>query len=250
MKSMLIKITAIALITTLLFSCKKDDPLAGTFTSAKASFGSGKAWVYVQNDNDGNPLEVGVTMDEAAFNAFDANFNDLSIAMDYPKEAERTPFKHQFIGWNSNGHEPTGIYDLPHFDLHYYAMASAARDAISVFDTIKAANMPMADFFPTAYFPTGLVPTMGVHWNDGTSPELNGTKFTETFIYGSFDGKVTFMEPMITKEFIAANASFEKAIRQPAKYQTAGLFYPTKQGFTHDTGNKEYRFFLSSFVKH
>jgi hypothetical protein len=29
---------------------------------------------------------------------------------------------------------------------------------------------------------------MGVHWIDPKSPEFNGGKFTQTFIFGSYDG--------------------------------------------------------------
>jgi len=66
-----------------------------------------------------------------------------------------------------------------------------------------------------------------VHWLDFTAPELNGATFTQTFIYGSYDGQVTFYEPMITEQFILANPAFERAIPQPAKVQKTG-YYPTK----------------------
>jgi hypothetical protein len=68
---------------------------------------------------------------------------------------------------------------------------------------------------------------MGVHWLDFTSPELSGAQFTQTFIYGSYDGKVTFYEPMITEAFILANSGFVRTIPQPAKVQVTG-YYPTK----------------------
>ena len=55
---------------------------------------------------------------------------------------------------------------------------------------------------------------MGAHWLDITSPELNQENpksFTQTFIYGSYDGKVIFMEPMITKAFMDSTSQFERA---------------------------------------
>ncbi len=48
----------------------------------------------------------------------------------------------------------------------------------------------------------GGVPQMGAHWVDVTSPELNGSTFAQTFIYGSYDGQVNFYEPMITLDFL------------------------------------------------
>lgn len=240
-----------AVLAALSFAaCKKDDPLAGTFNGTQTNFGSGKAWTYINNDDDGNPVEIGLIVDEAAFNSLDETTSDIALSLAYPKEAtERTPFVHQFVGWNPHGHEPLGIYDLPHYDLHYYTTSEADRLAITPWDTVKAAISPSPDHFPAAYFPAGLVPQMGVHWIDGTSPELTGAPFEETFIYGSFDGKVTFWEPMIAKAFMQANATFEKDIKQPTKYDQPGKYYPTKQGFAHDTAKKEYRFYLSGFVK-
>jgi hypothetical protein len=88
-------------------------------------------------------------------------------------------------------------------------------------------NKPDVAYFPATYFAGPPVPQMGLHWLDGTSPELNGQRFTQTFILGSYDGKITFYEPMITKEFLLSASNFERNIPQPAKYQKAG-YYPTK----------------------
>lgn len=45
------------------------------------------------------------------------------------------------------------------------------------------------------------VPKMGLHWIDTNSPELSprNQPFTATFIIGSWDGKVIFDEPMVTR---------------------------------------------------
>jgi hypothetical protein len=92
-------------------------------------------------------------------------------------------------------------------------------------------NAPAPDYFHPDYFaPPGGEPKMGRHWVDVTSPELhpqNPAPFTETFIVGSFKGKVLFYEPMITKTFVEAQNNFEKAIKVPAKFQKEG-YYPTK----------------------
>ena len=44
---------------------------------------------------------------------------------------------------------------------------------------------------------------MGVHWID---PEVAGVRrarqFTQTFIYGSWNGRLIFAEPMITKALL------------------------------------------------
>jgi hypothetical protein len=246
-QSILNSIFALAVICVSVSACHSDDPWAGTFKGQEASFGFGKAYTYVTNDGDGDPIEIGIAMDEAAFNNFNEMSGDHEVSLDYPAEAGKTPFKHQFMGFASHGHEPTAIYGVPHFDLHFYTTTQAQRTSISPFDTLKASMMPTPDFFPAAYFPTGLVPQMGVHWLDGTAGELNGASFTQTFIWGSFEGKVTFLEPMITHQFIAEKNNFETDIKQPAKFDQPGKFYPTKQGFKHENG--EYRFYLSDLVR-
>lgn len=247
-----IKALAFFTLAISLFACKDDgnNPLAGEFKGDEANFGMGKAYTYIINDGDGNPSEIGVAISAAAFDNFTELSGDAEVSLNYPAEASATPFKHQFMGFAAHGHEPVGVYDVPHYDLHFYTSSIAERSAITPFDTIKAALMPGPDYFPAAYFPTGLVPNMGVHWLDPTSPELSGAAaFTQTFIWGSFDNKVTFLEPMITKKFIEDTHDFETDIRQPAKYDQPGKYYPTKQGFAHDHDKDEYRFFLKGFVK-
>jgi hypothetical protein len=242
-------LAATSMLALSLAACKKDDPWAGTFTGEEASFGFGKARTYVTNDADGNPVEIGVIMDAMAFDNFSELSGDADVSLDYPAEAGKTPFVHQYMGFAPHGHEPVNIYGLPHFDLHFYTMADAERVTISLADTLEAARMPAADYFPPAYFPAGLVPQMGVHWIDPTSAEFAGATFTQTFIWGSFDNKVTFLEPMITKQFIAETHDFETDIKQPAKYDQPGKYYPTKQGFAHDHDKDEYRIFLKGFVQ-
>lgn len=86
---------------------------------------------------------------------------------------------------------------------------------------------------------------MGAHWVDVTTPELNGQPFTQTFLYGSYNGKVAFYEPMITKAFIDANASFERTFGIPTKYKTSG-YYPTKMRIVKADGATH--FMLEGFV--
>lgn len=85
------------------------------------------------------------------------------------------------------------------------------------------------------YFPGPIVPQMGKHHLDGTAPELHGEQFTQTFIYGSYDGKVTFLEPMIILDFLKANNNYERIIPQPAKFKVAG-YYPTKMRIKKQNG--------------
>ena len=148
----------------------------------------------------------------------------------------KTPFDHVFLSFSHAGHEPPGIYDVAHFDMHFVMQPLAERAAIPPYSPATAAkfdNLPPAGSIPPPYFklPAG-VPLMGAHWANPTSPELNGAKFTETFIMGSYDGKVTFYEPMITLELLNSKPNITKAAPIPTKFAKAGYFpmkYSIKQ---------------------
>jgi hypothetical protein len=147
------------------------------------------------------------------------------------------------LNWNPKGHG--GPYTAPHFDFHFYRIPLAERDAIDPETpeyAARAANLPAADQLPAGYASSHLlmnlspaqatVPKMGLHWIDTDSPELppRNQPFTATFILGSWDGKVIFDEPMITRDFIlaqrdAATAS-DEVIPVPAarRYAPAGFY--------------------------
>jgi hypothetical protein len=90
------------------------------------------------------------------------------------------------------------------------------------------------------------IPKMGKHWIDVTSPELSGEKFSQTFIFGSYDSKVIFYEPMITLDFLKKTSKFERPIPVPAKFQKSG-YYPTKMRVVKHDGVTEV--LLDGFVK-
>lgn len=231
MKKILILITT----ATLLFSCKKNEDKAGTFAGPDASLfqGKGKSWVIL--DGSGNVQQLGISIDDAALNSLPATGDESEVTLALnPAAKAATPFDHIEVGWNPNGHEPAGIYDKPHFDFHFYMVSETEVEA--AIDNAKLNADPAADYLPQNYVPGPPVPQMGKHFIDVTSPELNGQLFTQTFIYGTYDSKVTFYEPMITLSFLNQTAtSFERTIPQPAKFSKAGN-YPTKMRITKHGG--------------
>lgn len=213
---------------------------AGILKGAEATFQKGKAWTWVETDKNKKPLRVGISIDDQAMNTLDPGMsgahghdmmnplNHLSLA--FPKDVADFPFVHALVDWNPNGHEPAGIYDKPHFDFHFYTTSEEERKAIPLFeqDSAKFKNFPAKGYMPANYVPApGGIPQMGAHWIDLSTDELNGKPFTQTFLYGSYDGKLTFYEPMITKAFIDANPKFERILPIPSKFAKAG-YYPTK----------------------
>jgi hypothetical protein len=249
--------------------------------------GNGRARTYVVLDAArGNvPIELGVALDEAALEGLPAptphapgggdGHEHLDMhSTDVPMPAVNpTPIKFLELDWNPQGHELPGIYDVPHFDFHFYAITPAERDAIVPSDPQfqqRADNHPAAayrlPFFSTLTppgVPTPAVPRMGVHWIDVRTPELQGLlgnpagyrPFTTTFIHGSWDGRFVFYEPMVTRAFIlgrktattAAQRDSVIALPTAERYQPAG-YYPSAYRIAYDAQAREYRIALTQLT--
>jgi len=64
---------------------------------------------------------------------------------------------------------------------------------------------------------------MGLHWLDIASPELNGAEFRYTLFYGSWDGRIIFDEPMITKALLESRETVDVTLPPAARYASEGL---------------------------
>ena len=89
---------------------------------------------------------------------------------------------------------------------------------------------------------------MGAHWVDPTSAELNGSEFTQTFIFGTWDGELIFAEPTITKAFLDSKPNFTAELSVPDQVTTPG-YYPSSYGIRWDEETKEYRVSLEGLVR-
>jgi hypothetical protein len=187
--------------------------------------GQGKVWTWIQTDNDGVPETIGITMTESALQGLPTEGghgccggNEYSLPL--PAIAVETPFQHVVINWNPQGHPPAGIYDKPHFDFHFYTMSEAERLNIKDSEELAgdAGRAPAPEYLPKGYLQApGIVGKMGSHWVDSLAPEFNGQLFTTTFLYGSYNGRVTFVEPMLTKAFLESHPHFSQVLKQPLK---------------------------------
>ncbi len=234
MKNLLLLLTVLA---TFLVSCSTNDqtPSASVYKGAEQTIGNGKAYSWAKFSADNQPTSVGFTLTKGALD--NLPHAGVALVLAFPNEAiGKIPFDHIMLDYLHTGHEPPGVYDLAHFDMHFYWQPLAERKAIPLYTAAptKFDNLPAAGFLPSNYIrlPAG-VPEMGVHWADPASPELAGKgKFTETLIYGSYDGKVTFIEPMVSHEFLKSKPNLSKSIPLPSKFAKAGYFpmkYSIKQ---------------------
>lgn len=230
---------------------------AGTFLGEAKMMGNGVAWSWVERNTEGEPTSIGVTFTETALTGLPETMPSTGLPgweyeLALPREAGIEPFDHIVIDWNPKGHIPPGIYDVPHFDFHFYLINQKVRAGITAKDSdlTKCKKKPAAKFIPADYIlPEGTeVPRMGVHWIDPSAPEFNQQPFTKTFIYGSYDGRITFIEPMITKAFLETRTDVTEAIKLPEAFQKPG-YYPTSYRLKYDPVRKEYTVELEGLTR-
>ena len=256
--------------------------------------GLARTYVLLADERSKRPLEVGVALDERSLEGLPAPAA-MKMAGPVPgglmahgsmtqfdlqlPEKSNLPFKFVELDWNPAGHEPPGIYDIPHFDFHFYTITQDVRNSIDPTRpeyVAEAANFPAPQFrFPyyvdaataAGGIPAALaaVPRMGLHWLDVRSPELQNAlgnpagykPFTKTFIYGSWNGQVSFAEPMITRAYILSKRhETDRAIRNEVTpvstagdYQIAG-YYPSAYRIAWNGRAKEYRIALTQLAWH
>jgi hypothetical protein len=98
-----------------------------------SALGQGTVRTYLIVDGSGKPAELGVAISEVAM----ATVPDLStkppmeafLSMDLevPKPTP-PPFKLVGFFWRPLGHPPAHIYDVPHFEFHFYLIDEVPLD--------------------------------------------------------------------------------------------------------------------------
>lgn len=242
----------------------------------RTSILGGRARTYVQLSEDGKPRALGLEFTRSMLsklpydppfdgnNCFDINGDgELSFHAPMPECAggyqailffpakvvkrANLPFKWFLLNWNPVGHGPIGIYDRPHFDFHFYIMDYVDRNFIRPgpcgivvdCDDFQTAIKPVpSQFVPPDYRSFDAVePRMGNHMVDVTSPEISGQDvFKRTFVYGAYDAKITYLEPMITLEHLQSRPNDCLPVKQPAAFEVSG-YYPTKYCIRNQGGS-------------
>jgi len=229
------------------------DEKTNNFYGPEVSFGGGKVRSFVTLTHTGVPIELGVEISASAFAGLSTQPGEYSYIVPLHQKARAaTPFDHIEVDWNPYGHPPPGIYDVPHFDFHFYKISLDQQMAIPEYSPATASMFDAPP--PTGYLPAGYIPgpggvaQMGKHWLDVLSPEFNGGMFTRTFIYGTYNGAVTFDEPMITKAYIENTVSSSTNFRQPQYFSPNNTYYPTKYNVYTDAKTGDHYISLSGFV--
>lgn len=73
----------------------------------------------------------------------------------------------------------------------------------------------------------------------GSSPELYGTTFTKTFIWGSYDEEFVFWEPMMTRDYLLSRPREVIELLQPVAFKRDG-WSPTRYEISYSRTGNEY----------
>lgn len=224
-------------------------PVSNTFYGPQVQLGDGHMRSWIRISPEEVPEEIGLEMTAGLFQNLPASYVDLTLPLHH-KALEVTPYDHINVDWMPNGHPP-GYFQQPHFDIHFYMMTEEEQMAIppprpgnTNLALPDSFGTPPAGVLPVDYIvPSAAVAQMGRHWLDRYASVLppSNLPFKHEFIYGTWNRKVVFLEPMVTRAFLLSGEPVHKTIKQPATYSPTGTYYPTQYNiYTNATTGRVY----------
>jgi len=282
-RSTLLGATAMGLLTGCASLGTSSDGAPNRVLGWTSDLGKGTVSSYAEFDAGGTPRALGVLFSASALEGLPTGGSDRHHCFDRNKDGivdaasecltqyERViplpdavarradiPFTWVLLNWNPLGHIPPGVYDVPHFDVHFYMQPIADVFAIASgpcgpefvrCDQFEAARRPLPANYMHPDFKDveAVAPAMGNHLVDLTGPEFSKHPFTRTWIFGAYDGKVTFYEEMVTRAFLLARPNTCFPIKSPPGVGVGG-FYPTASCLRHDARTGEYTLSMEKFV--
>ncbi|MGH7668803.1 MAG: hypothetical protein ACRENQ_04855 [Gemmatimonadaceae bacterium] len=205
--------------------------------------GTGRSYQVVQN---GAPIELGMALSQGALDSLPSapKMGGYEYLLPLPS-SNLTQYQVIGLNWNPTGHPPAGVYNVPHFDFHFYMVSLAERNAIDPSDPAfasDAANLPGAAFSLANYHadpPANAVPHMGLHWTDSTAAEFHGQPFTRTYIVGSWNGRFIFAEPMVARSYLLTHPDEVVPVGSTSQRAIAG-YYPSGYRVSWDAVDAEW----------
>jgi hypothetical protein len=252
-------------------------------SGAPVNLGDGPVASYAEFDAAGKPKAIGVAFSRAALaslpkalsdghRCFDANGDGVidpatecsawhERVLPLPSEAARRadlPFKWALINWNPAGHMPPGVFDKPHFDVHFYLEPIENVFAIERgkcgselvrCDQYAIARKPIpSNYLPANYLDLGIVaPAMGNHYIDPADHNFHGEMFKRHWVYGVYDGRVIFYEEMLTLAYMQSKPDTCYPIATAEAVAVAG-YYPTQSCIRYSSTKDEVTVSLEGFV--
>lgn len=273
--------TSMPALAAALAACAAPQPPAASL-GVSTSLGNGNVTTYAETDATGAPKAIGVMFTADALEnlpsgtdghaCFDVKrigkidpakecLPSFERVLPLPSELARradVPFKWALLNWHPVGHIPPGIYDTPHFDVHFVIEPIENIFAIHPgpcgpelirCDQFAIGRKPLpANYVPAAYLDVGaVVPAMGNHLINVKGPEFSGKKFTSTMIYGAYDGRVTFYEEMVDRAYLLSKPSVCTPIVAVEAVAASG-YYPTQTCVRYVAERNAYTVSLEGFA--
>lgn len=209
-------------------------------------------------DEAGKPTRIGITISESFVEQESATLSEKLepsqqhmnagpyFDLELPKHRD-VPYRHAYFSFHPMGHVPPGIYDMPHFDFHFYLVPSNVRKAMTpeavgrAMEPVKKGYLP-ASYRAAAKYNNFYWPYMGTHFLSDHTGEIKITesgdiepgteRFDQTLVYGTFGGDVVFLEPMISSWYLESIKASDEGQRTfevelPVRFKDPG-YYPTK----------------------
>jgi hypothetical protein len=247
-----------ALVVSSAAACSDDSDSSATKLGKPHQVGGVTAQTYVTTDSSGDVTALGVRLTPPDLEQLPDQLPGTMVMLDLPADVKSQPFTDVMLNWNPQGHEPPPLFGKPHFDFHFDMVDSSVLHSISPEDPAfaqKAEHLPGHKYTPADYAPmpgpplaAQAVPGMGVHLVDAANAPVPGKyDFQHILIAGSWDGQYTFIEPMITREYLLSRSSYSEAIKQPAAYQQDGR-YPSSYRIRFDSKANAHEVELSDFA--
>ena len=208
------------MIMTLLVACTFATPVthAATYYGAPVTVGSGSVRVYVIENTSGT-IEVGIEADATAFVDL---VSDSHLHLDLPTSGsfDVSPIDHIDVGFAVSGHpggpwaDTAGVpensyWAVPHFDVHFMTISDEEADGIIIPNPTDSSDLayvpPAVSDLAEGYAlgPNSGVNGEGSHWATGSEFSDFPAPFDYNFLYGFYNGSMTFEEPMVAQTFLA-----------------------------------------------
>ena len=255
-----------------------------TVLGEPVTVGQGTARMFVDVNADGSPSVVGIVFGEAAMQGLPTKMNNTSRCFDkngdqqlshgecigdyqttlsLPNEAKglNLPVSWATLNWNPEGHMHPAppVWGAAHFDFHFFMAEPAVINSIRPgkcgeiidCDDFATARAPLpAEQQPADYIEVGAAVTaMGNHLIDSKDPELSDPSlgFSRTFIYGTYAGRMIFLEPMVSHAYLSSRPDACSPIKAPQAWPTTA-YYPSRYCVRYAPKTQTYRVTLEGLA--
>jgi hypothetical protein len=222
--------------TTLSNQSANQEDKYNTFKGPEVAVGKGYARTFVTQSHTGVPQELGIVFTDEALSGL-PTVNTSYVLEFHQKALGSTPFKHLALGLSANGHPlPGGAFIAAHFDIRFFLMSLEERLAMPAPPAPEYSVLPPTGYMPANYFPDVPSPT-GMNWTDKSFAA--GVPVDYTMILGTYNGKFTFVSPIVTRTALASGTSISLPYAQPQLFAEHG-YYPTRYNIYQDEKQSHY----------